>query len=591
MRYLLRYLLTAFCAVFFQPCFAKNVDLEKANYLYNHLAFHEAIQYYEKIEDSLMPQQLFAQIGDCYRLTGGVAKAAYWYEKAVAVPGCKDEVKLHYAQLLMQLVRYDDAQRWLEEYRKNHPDDVRAANLIAGCKTAYASQTGVKDPAILLGFNTDRSEFAPTLWRGNLVFMADTAVAAKKKTDTWSGNSYYSIYCVSADTAGTCGGEFKRLSAGKELNIKYHTGPSTFAANGNTMYFTRTQYRRQFLNNKPVSGKDGTVRLEVMVASDYNDTETRFSSMAPFQYNNAEYSVSAAAVSPDGSKLVFSSDKPGGKGGSDLYLCLSDQKGGWSEPQSLDNAINTEGEEVYPYFVDNTTLSFSSDGLTGFGGLDIYTTQWNEKDSSFGMAVNVGAPFNSSYDDMSLAMFPGNRKAYFSSNRPAEKGGDNIYYYAKKETPPVVEARPVADVIKVPLSEKNEVKSKMEEEGPLKTNKIYNIKGFYFQVNRYDILPAKMGQLDEVVVLMQQNPEMKIQLLAYADCRGTAAFNLELSEQRAKSIKRFLESKGIDGSRLLCKGLGVEKQVCTPCNTCTDEQLHESRRVDFRVMQMYLDPH
>ena len=586
MKYSLQFLFAACCIFFLQPCFAKNNDLEKANYLYSHLAFRDAISYFEKIPDSAMPAPVTAQLADCYRLTGNTSKAAFWYAKAVSFPDCKDQVKLHYGQILMQLMQYNEAEKWLEAYLQNNPAEKRAANLLAGCKTALLPQSNEVVLTTLLGINTDRSEFAPTLWRENLVFMTDTVIAVNKKTDKWSGSASYGLYYVSADTSRNSGGDVKKITAGKDLNIKYHTGPCSFSAHGDTMYFTRSRYQRQFLNNRSAPNKDGMVQLEVMIASDYDEKEKRFNEVTPFQYNSANYSVSSAVVSPDGSKLIFSSDMPGGKGGSDLYICHNDKQGGWTNPENLGGVVNTEGEEVYPYFIDNATLSFSSDGLSGLGGLDVYTVKWDEKNHSFALPVNIGAPVNSSYDDMSLALFPGGKKGYFSSNRPAAKGGDNIYYYEKKEPAPIIEKHePPVEIVKAPPVEKTEIEAKVELQPPFKKDTIYTINGFYFPVNRADILPEAMGELDKVSVLMQQNPRMKIKLLAYTDCRGTGTYNQHLSDKRAESIKKFLALKGIAADRLFCKGMGIEKLQCVPCNTCSAEQLHKSRRVDFVVME------
>jgi outer membrane protein OmpA-like peptidoglycan-associated protein len=408
-------------------------NLVRANFYYSHFAYNEAIPYFEKVADSLKDPIVFGHLGDCYRATGNLEKAADLYGKAVREQGYTQATSLKYGQVLMQLMRYREAERWLNEYLKSNPGDRRAANLVAGCKAAptllSATSAGTARP---LEINTDGSEFAPTMWKGRLVYMSDTVIGVKKQTDRWTGNAYYNIYSVTCDSNGHTDHDLDKVAKAKEINIKYHTGPCTFSGDGRQMYFTRSRFNDNFLRKKAVTNKDSIVVLEIMIASDYDEQEKKFKNIEPFQYNNKSYSVAHAAISPNGKQLVFSSTMPNGSGGSDLYIC-SMNGGAWSEPQNLGTTINTEGEEVFSYWANDSVLYFSSDGLAGIGGLDIYRTSWNRQQLQFSTPENVGAPLNSSYDDVSLAMHGQDDNAYFSSNRPAAKKGDNLYFYKKNQ--------------------------------------------------------------------------------------------------------------------------------------------------------------
>jgi outer membrane protein OmpA-like peptidoglycan-associated protein/tetratricopeptide (TPR) repeat protein len=411
----------------------ENKDLMKANYYYNHMAFHEAIPFYEKIADGIKDPTVYTQLGDCYRLTGSLDRSASWYDKAVKVKGCSPSVMLRYGQVLMQLTQYAEAEKWLKGYQKTQKyADRRVTNLIAGCENAIK----MKDEApagttSLLAFNGDGAEFAPTIWKDRLVFSSDTVIDLKKKKDNWTGHAYYNIYSVSCDDKGNCGTDFRVIADAKKLNIKYHNGPATFSADGKTMYYTRSRYNDKFFGQRSISNKDTVVLLEIMIASGYDDSTKEFKEIVPFGYNSKEYSVAHPAVSPNGRFMVFSSNMPKGTGGSDLYM--SKKTGDvWGKPVAVGNIINTEGEEVFPYWADDNTLFFSSDGHQGYGGLDIYRTHWDEKLNKFSAPENIGTPVNSSYDDISLAMYPDDRSTYFSSNRPSAKGGDNIYFYKKQ---------------------------------------------------------------------------------------------------------------------------------------------------------------
>lgn len=411
----------------------ENKDLMKANYYYSHYAYAEAIPYFEKVAGSMNDPVIYSELADCYSVTSNLQKAAEAYGLAAAIKGCSSAVILRYAQLLMQLTRYDEAAKWLTEYLKTNHGDHRAANILSGCKTARVTLDAIpQGTVVLLPFNTEGSEFAPTRWKDKLVFASDTAIDTRKKTDSWTGRSYYNIYSIDCDKKGNCGKELNKLTETKQTNTRFHDGPCTFSGDGKQMYYTRSRSRDGFLSKGSISNKDSVVLLEIMIASDYDTSSRKFKTIRPFEYNSDEYSVAHPSVTPNGKLLVFSSTKPKGQGGSDLYVCRN-VRGNWAKPTNAGSVINTEGEEVFPYWADDSTLFFSSDGLEGLGGLDIYKTTWNDQTGTFSRPENIGTPINSSYDDISLALYADGRSTYFSSSRPAAKGGDNIYFYKKEK--------------------------------------------------------------------------------------------------------------------------------------------------------------
>jgi len=406
----------------------ESTDMIKANYYYNHLAFYKAIPYYEKIVAENDNAQIYSRLADCYRLTGDIIKAADNYKKALDKTH-GDVVMLRYGQVLMELGQYDEAAKWLKEYKKSNLNDRRVTNLIAGCASAPERLKVVsKTEPILLSINTDHSEFAPVVWNGNLVFASDTAINLYKKSSDWTSSACYTMYTVPCDDAGNCG--TTPVTVTTEHDMAWHDGPCTFSADGDTMYFTRTKYNEKFFSRGTVANDNKTVVLETMVATDFDESTHKFTKIKPFVFNSKNYSVVHPTISPNGTMLVFSSTMLGS--GSDLYICMRNKKGKWLRPQNLGVTINTEGEEVFPFFANDSTLFFASDGHEGLGGLDIYKAHWDKIKHIFSAPDNVGAPINSSYDDISMALAPDGTGGYFSSNRPAEKASDNIYYYKKK---------------------------------------------------------------------------------------------------------------------------------------------------------------
>lgn len=416
------------CFFLFAANAKDDLDLIKADYYFTHLAFHKALPYYQKlaVKDG-GGSYVLARLGDCYRLTGNIILAEKCYNKVVHMNRVADVIKLKYGKVLMQLQQYDSAAKWLVQYREANPADRRVANLIESCKTAAAIlSTAHRGKAQMLDFNTDRAEFAPSLWNGHLVFASDTSIVPGKRTSSWTGSACYSIFAVSFNSAGNFGTDFNSLGTKGKVNIEWHDGPATFNAAGDTMYFTRSRYNSKFYSRGAVPNRDSVVVLEIMMATNYDEATMMFTKVLPFTFNNKSCSVAHPTVSSNGSFVIFTSTISGS--GSDLYISRRNRMGKWLKPISLGKNINTEGEEVFPFLINDTTLCFASDGHKGLGGLDVYIAHWDNVSQCFLPPINVGVPVNSSYDDISMAL-TADRTGYFSSNRPAEKGGDNIYYY------------------------------------------------------------------------------------------------------------------------------------------------------------------
>lgn len=405
---------------------------DQADYFYRHYAFSEAIPLYTSINNRTFRDNY--RLGDCYRLTNNAYKAVIHYGKAlVKDDGSIPEIKLHYGQALMTLEKYQDAEKWLAVYQKKNLGDRRTRNLVESCKTAASRKTAMPRgyATFLDDLNSDKNEFAPTVWNNKLVFASDSTYEVTKKEDDWTGNSFFNIYMASFDSARQIyGGEITTVPRAQKGTIKYHDGPCTFASEANEMYFTRTRCKRWGKGSK--LNKDSVALLSIMVASNYDTADRAFKKIKPFSFNSKTYSVAHPAISPDGRTLIFSSNKKGGAGGYDLYICKRQANGQWLEPENIGNLINTEGDELFPYLADGKTLYFSSDGQRDcFGGLDVYKSAFNG--TAWSQAENSGVPVNSPYDDISLAMHDDGSRSFFSSNRPAKTAGDNVYFFQSKQ--------------------------------------------------------------------------------------------------------------------------------------------------------------
>ena len=408
--------------------------MEKGDYLFRHNAYADAVEVYQQIKSGAPTRKdavLDSKIADCYRMSKQPELAVVWYGKAMAAPrGVTKEMKLHYGEVLMTLQCYDDAAYWIQQYTRVTPNNHRAANMLLGCELAKnMSNAKPEGTATFLAINTDGADFAPAISDKGLVFTSNAVVVGTAKKDKWTGNFYDNIYKVTCTGDGNCNADYQEI--GGKVSTKYHDGVASFTKDGRQMYFTRTIVESDMFGQNAVADQRGTVHLEIMVAEDFDATEKKYKKVTPLSFNNKDYSTIHPAISRDGNTLIFASDMPGGEGATDLYITRKDAQGNWSKPVNMGKEINTEGEEMFPVFLDDKTISFASNGLPGLGGHDVFYTSLNEH-GMWSTPVNAGMPINSSYDDMSLTIGDNGLGGYFSSNRPAPKSSDNIYSYFRQ---------------------------------------------------------------------------------------------------------------------------------------------------------------
>jgi outer membrane protein OmpA-like peptidoglycan-associated protein/tetratricopeptide (TPR) repeat protein len=371
-------------------------------------------------------------------------------------------------------------------------------------------------------------------------------------------------------------------------------------------------------------------------------TENGWSSRQNLGENiNSEFWESSPCLSPDKQELYFSSDRPGGFGGIDIYVSRRLANGRWSLPENLGPAINTSGDESSPFLhADNETLYFSSNGLQGYGGADLFKAKRSRH--GFGEVQNLGYPVNTIDNEGSLFVAADGVTAWMASNRADSRGGLDIYYFNLPEaTRPVTTSwvrgkvydsitgnRLMAEVELVDLETKQVVAQLMTDEDgqylctlpcdrryafivnkkgylfhsqQVFVNKIEGYTGFkqdiplmpirvgfsmvlrnvLFETGKYNLLPASVVELDKLVSLMRENSRIKIEISGHTDNTGVESANVELSTLRAKAVADYLISKGIAVSQLTSKGYGSSIPVAEN-NTPEGRQLN--RRTSFMVI-------
>lgn len=357
---------------------------------------------------------------------------------------------------------------------------------------------------------------------------------------------------------------------------------------------------------------------------------------------NTEFWESSPSLSPDKKTLYFSSNRPGGFGGKDLYVSYRGANGKWSRAQNMGALVNTKGDELAPFIhADNNTLYFTSDGLPGYGGSDLFimrrknATEWNAPE-------NLGYPINTIENDGSLFIAANGIDAYYASDRADSRGGLDLYRFElppeirpsktlyvegtvfnikdKKGIPATVELTDNATreiisriqtdetgfyFITLPvgkdytfsvnrkgflfytdlyeLSKERPDSTYKKDIGlqPIEINATLAFKNIQFETNAFELKPVSFIELDKLIQLLNDNPTLKIEISGHTDNVGKPADNLALSNSRAKSVVSYLIGKGIAAQRLAAKGYGETKPVA---DNATEEGRAKNRRTELKVI-------
>ena len=318
----------------------------------------------------------------------------------------------NYAMVLKSDGKYDESNKEMNEFVKLKPTDLRAKDYINHKDNLVNLQTdNGKFKTDHLTINTDAEDFGTCYYKDKIVFASTRSPKAFPKNSKRNGKPYLDIYVSAVENNQLKEPE----NFDKTLNGKFNNGPASFSKDGNFMAFTQ--------NNYDLKRKEKVVKLEIFFRT---YSEGKWSKPVAFNLNNKDYSVGHPALSEDGKTMYFTSDMPGGFGGTDIYKTKKDEKGEWGKPENLGDKINTEGDEMFPFYnADKGILFFSSNGRYGLGGLDIFICVMNN--SEVGTVYNAGAPLNTKYDDFALIGDKNLSKGYFSSNRFGGSGDDDIY--------------------------------------------------------------------------------------------------------------------------------------------------------------------
>ena len=604
---------------------AQNKDTEAADKLFARYEYVDAAAAYVKLtENGKGDPYVYKQLGDTYYNMFNTAEAIKWYARAVETDQ-DAETYYRYAQMLKGSGQYEASNTQMRKFAQMAPDDQRAKDFLKDPNYIPRLMSKEKLYEIKrLEASSDKSEFGPVTY-GNVLYFTSARNGARKEYG-WNEEPFLDLYRADYNADGT----ITNAATVSGLNSQYHDGPLSITADGNTVYFASDSFReKEFERDRKNRLKLG--KNNIYKAGKNGDSWGNISSL-PF--NSADYSTANPSVSRDGKTLYFSSDMPGSLGGVDIWKVSIEADGTFGTPENLGPMVNTGGNDSFPFIADdNTTLYYSSNGKPGLGGLDVFRVDLAKGTD----AVNLGKPVNTEKDDFSFSFDKEKNLGFFASNRT---GNDDIYaatpicgvdliaVVTDARTTQVLAGAKVSivddrrNVISTETAnERGEVSFRTEcgkaytlqashpgyesgtfpiasqnggerrIEAPLQpienivTEKEVLLKDIYFEFDKHNITREGAFELDKLIEALKANPAMVIMVKSHTDNRGSDAYNMNLSDRRARSTVQYVRSKGIEASRISGKGYGeTEPKVDCGAN-CTEEQHAQNRRSEFLIVK------
>ncbi|MDR1258142.1 MAG: OmpA family protein [Tannerellaceae bacterium] len=614
--------------------------------------YYEAAAIYRKVYAKISPQDRFLRgyvafrMGECNRLANNTPRAVSAYLNALRYQYADSSVSLRLGLMQQKQGAYAEAIKNYKAYLETDPSSVWAMNGIKGSEMA---QQWRREPARyrvtrMDRFNSGRSEFSPMLYGAGydqLYFASSRTKDKAAKTNPITGQANNNFFLVKQDEAGNW---LAPEEIEDEVNTGFDEGTPSFTADGSTMYYT-------YCAEDP----EGSRTSEIYVSARANARWGKGSRVAIVR--DSVTALGHPSVSPDGKYLYFVSDASG-YGGKDIFRARR-TGADFGPMENLGPMINTPGDEVFPYARDSVTLYFASNGHPGMGGLDIFRATLDS--AGTWQVENMKYPVNSPSDDFGITFAGSREKGFFSSNRNDLKGSDHLYSFELPAITVVIEGI-VSDADEYPVEEatirivgrdglnekvqaRRDGSYRVELErdvsyvmmasargylnqnfelhtGPEEKSETYLVDFFlspvytpvvveniFYAFDSAVLRPESKEALDELIRMLNDNPNVAIELGAHTDRMGTEVYNEGLAQRRAQSVVDYLIAGGIDPGRLEARGYGksvpkaISKKMAgewdfltegdvlteefvtalTPAQQATADAIN--RRTEFRVLR------
>ena len=603
MRKLSIIILTILCAILTVSCGADQA-VKKGDKFYAVGEYYDAATQYRKAytqtpsKERTLKGQRAMKLAECYRRINLNNKAISAYNNAIRYKQADSLTQFYLGQLHLRNGNYKEAakhyQTAIDSLPADNPYRTLAKNGLKSAQMApqwrkEGSDYTVKRMDI---FNSRRAEYAPMLAGDEHEQLYFTSTRNQAQGDEYSGITgakAADIFMAQKDDKGKWG---KPQAIDSELNSNFDEGACCFSPDGRTMFLTQCKTDANY------------PRYATIVVSQRNDAAWSKPTELIISKDTLT-SFAHPAVSPDGEWLYFVSDMPGGLGGYDIWRCRLFGNNEVGMMENLGERVNTPGDEMFPTFRPNGDLYFSSNGHPGMGGLDIYIL------SKGGKLSHPGSPLNSQGDDFGMTFEGKRNQGFFCSNRGDSRGYDHIYSFYNPEIVQTVKGwvyeqdgyeLPAAQVYMVGNDGTNlklsvrgdgsftqEIKAGVDyvflgtckgflnhqeqlRVEPVKKSKEYVlqfplanisapvlIENIFYDFDKATLRPESQTALDELVKLLNENPNITIELSAHTDYKGSDQYNERLSQRRAESVVNYLIANGIAADRLTPKGYGEGK--------------------------------
>lgn len=591
------FIIYVFLALFVSCRSAKLSDAEEKQRIGE---YYEAAAIYRRVYTKTSPKKrdlrgyVAFRMAECNRMINSTAKAVSGYMNALRYDYPDSILYLRLGQMQQKNGRYADAIKNYDAYLQYDPTSVLAFNGVEGSQKALEWK---KNPTRYVvkrmdKFNSRRGEFSPMLLGPDydqLYFASSRSKDKDQKISAITGQNNNNFYVIKKDEQGNW---LQPEELEDEVNTEFDEGTPSFTSDGNTMYYT-------YCTQAP----EGDRTAEIYMSSRSSAKWGKGSKVEILK--DSVTALAHPSVSPDGRWLYFVSDAVGGQGGKDIFRARINGND-FGPMENLGPEINTPGDEVFPYVRDSVTLYFASNGHPGMGGLDIFratldsTEHWHVE--------NMRSPINSNGDDFGITFEGVHERGFFSSNRNDARGYDHLYSFELPVITVKIEGI-VFDVDEVPiegatvrivgrdglnakvltmkngeyevelerdiryvmmasargfLNQNFELKTGAEEKNETYIVDFYLspitkpvvIENIFYDFDKATLRPESKAALDEMIKMLNDNPNVTIELGAHTDRKGTDKYNEGLAQRRAQSVVDYLIEGGIAPDRLEAKGYG-----------------------------------
>lgn len=562
--------------------------------------YYEAAAIYRKVYTKTSPKKrdlrgyIAYHMAECNRLINNTAKATSAYMNAIRYDYPDSTVYLRMGQMLQKTGRYPEAIKNYDIYMENDPSNLLAINGIQGCELApgWKKNPTRYEVRRMDKFNSRRGEFSPMLAGDKydqLYFASSRSKDKDAKVSAITGQNNNNLFLVKQDEKGAW---LAPVELEDEVNTEYDEGTPSFSPDGNTMYYT-------YCAQDPEGPRTAEIYISTRSSAKWGKG-TRATIV-----KDSVTALGHPSISPDGKYLYFVSDAVGGFGGKDIFRARV-AGNDFGPMENLGEEINTPGDEMFPYVRDSVTLYFASNGHPGMGGLDLFKAT---QDSTGKWKVeNLGAPINSMADDFGITFAGKEERGFFCSNRNDARGYDHIYSFERPTITIFIEGivndvdeYPIEDAtvrivgkdglnVKAPVKKDGTYRVELERDiryvmmasargylnqnyelhtGPEEKNETYIVDFFlspiskpvvidniFYDFDKATLRPESKKALDEMIKMLNDNPNVTIELGAHTDRKGTDQYNERLAQRRAQSVVDYLIAGGIEAARLEAKGYG-----------------------------------